>query len=112
MTSHPETYKSRELPGQLEFTSESPAELVKRFASEGYPQLLCVGGPHIATSFFKAGVVDELWLTLEPKIFGKGGNFVVESELDVELKLLEIEKINDRGTMIAKYAVLKESPTS
>jgi dihydrofolate reductase len=106
MTKNPAKYKQYEVAGQLEFSDEFPAALTERFHSKGYDQMLVVGGPHIATSFFRAGLVDELWLTLEPKIFGKGGNFVVEDELDVNLKLISIEKINDRGTMIAKYAVL------
>ena len=106
MTGNPEKYRKYEVPGQLEFSDETPEALVTRFRSK-YEQMLVVGGPHVATSFFKDGLVDELWLTVEPKIFGTGGNFVVEEELDVNLKLLNIEKVNDRGTMIAKYAVIK-----
>jgi|GEM_PF-3176891 len=34
------------------------------------------GGAHIATSFLKENLVDELWLIRSPKIFGEGGNFV------------------------------------
>jgi dihydrofolate reductase len=106
MTRNPSKYKAYEVPGELEFSDETPEALVQRF-EEQFGQMLVAGGPHVATSFFKAELVDELWLTLEPKIFGKGGNFVVEEELDVNLKLLSIEKINDRGTMIVKYAVIK-----
>jgi dihydrofolate reductase len=109
MTHEPQKYKHLEVSGQLEFSSETPAAIVERFKDKGYEHMLVVGGPHVATSFFKDELVDELWLTLEPKIFGKGGNFVVEEELDVNLKQISIEKINDRGTMIVKYAVLKNS---
>jgi dihydrofolate reductase len=106
MTRNPAKYKEYEVAGQLEFSDESPAELTERFKAIGYEQMLVVGGPHLATSFFKDKLVDELWLTLEPKIFGKGGNFVIEEELDVELKQLSLEKINERGTMIVKYEVV------
>ncbi len=106
MTRRPVDYKKYEVAGQLEFSDESPAELTERFRAKGYERMLIVGGPHIATAFFKAGLVDELWLTLEPKIFGKGGNFVIEEKLDIDLQQISLEKINDRGTMIAKYAVL------
>jgi dihydrofolate reductase len=108
MTRNLAKYKSYEVPGQLEFSDETPQDLVNRFQKK-YEQMLVVGGPHIATSFFRAGLVDELWLTLEPKIFGKGGNFVIEEELDIELKQISLEKINDRGTMIVKYAIIKDS---
>jgi dihydrofolate reductase len=108
MTRNPAKYKSYEVPGQLEFSDEAPQDLVNRFQNK-YERMLVVGGPHIATSFFKAGLVDELWLTLEPKIFGKGGNFMIEEELDIDLQQISLETINDRGTMITKYAVIKNS---
>jgi len=67
-----------------------------------------VGGPHIATSFLKEQLIDELWLTLEPKIFGTGGNFATDVKLDINLHLLHYEKVNEQGTLITKYAVLKK----
>jgi dihydrofolate reductase len=106
MTSDPEKYRDYEVSGQLEFSTETPVELVTRFGPQ-FEQMLVAGGPHIATSFFKARLVDELWLTLEPKIFGEGGNFAIGVELDIELSLLSMETINDRGTLILKYRVVK-----
>ena len=67
-----------EVPGQIEFTNESPVELTTRFKSKGHKQMLVVGGPHVATSFLKEQLIDELWLTIEPKIFGTGGNFATD----------------------------------
>ena len=109
LTRKPDSYKKYEVPGQVEFSDESPVKLTQRFRAMGYDRMLVVGGPHVATSFFRDNLVDELWLTLEPMIFGKGGNFVVEEELDINLKLISIEKVNDRGTMLTKYAVIKNS---
>jgi dihydrofolate reductase len=105
LTRTPEEYLTSVVPGQLEFSNETPAQLVERFKPR-YEHMLVVGGAHIATAFLKEKLIDEVWLTIEPKIFGKGGNFVIEEELDIELKQISCEKINDRGTMIAKYAVL------
>ncbi len=107
MTSHTDKYKNLQVPGQIEFTNESPFELVKRFQSEGYKQMLVVGGPHVATSFLKEQLIDELWLTIEPKIFGTGANFATDVNLDINLRLLHFEKVNEQGTVITKYAVLK-----
>ena len=107
MTRHPDKYKSLELPGQIEFTNESPVELAARFKSKGHKQMLVVGGPHVATSFLKEQLIDELWLTIEPKIFGTGGNFATDENLDINLRLIHFEKVNEQGTLITKYAVLK-----
>jgi dihydrofolate reductase len=108
MTRHHDKYKSLEVPGQLEFTNESPVDLTARFASKGHKQMLVVGGPHVATSFLKKQLIDELWLTIEPKIFGTGSNFATDVNLDINLRLIHFEKVNEQGTLITKYAVLKK----
>lgn len=105
MTRNPSKYKSREVVGQLEFTSQSPAQLVAHYKKTGISQILLVGGPRLATSFFKAQLIDEVWLTIEPKIFGTGGNFVINENLNIDLRLISVEKVNERGTLITKYAV-------
>ncbi len=102
-------YADKVIPGQIEFSDETPAQIHDRFHSAGYEQMLVVGGPHVATSFFAANLVDELWLTLEPKIFGTGGNFATEMNLDVNLQLMSVEKVNERGTLITKYSVVKDT---
>lgn len=108
MTGHPDKYKSLQVSGKIEFTKESPLELIARFKSNGHKQMLVVGGPHVATSFLKEQLIDEVWLTIEPKIFGTGGNFATEVNLDINLHLIHCEKVNDQGTLITKYAVVKK----
>ncbi len=107
MTGHPDQYKRFEITGQMEFTTETPVELSSRFRMKGHQQMLVVGGPHVATSFLKEQLIDELWLTIEPKIFGSGANFATDAELDINLRLIQIEKVNDQGTLIIRYAVLE-----
>jgi dihydrofolate reductase len=109
MTSHPSDFKDKEVGGRLEFSNESPAHLAARFEKADFTTMLVVGGASIATSFLKAGLIDEIWLTIEPKIFGSGGNFVVEQKLDIELQLIGCEQVNQHGTLITKYEVLKKS---
>ena len=106
LSNNPEKYKDKEVPGHLEFTNDSPINVLSRLREKNFDQVLLAGGAHVATSFLKEGLVDELWLTLEPKIFASGGNFVVEDKLDVKLRLLSHEQVNDQGTLILKYEVL------
>jgi dihydrofolate reductase len=106
MTQRPEKFKHNELPGLVEFTRESPGQLVTRFKKEGEERILIVGGAKIATSFLKQGLIEELWLTIEPKIFGIGSNFVTSEKLDIDLKLLSCITANSRGTLITKYQVV------
>ena len=108
MTKQQDKYQMEERAGQLEFTGDSPSFLIKRFEKEGEEKILVVGGPHIATAFLKEQLIDELWLTIEPKIFGIGAGFVTEEKLDIDLNLLSSEKINDQGTLITKYRVIRK----
>ena len=78
-----------------------------RLESQAVETILVVGGPHVATLFLKEKLIDELWLTLEPKIFGTGGNFVTDEKFDISLVLLNSEIVNDQGTIINKYRLLK-----
>lgn len=108
MTKDLSKYINQEVLGQLEFTNESPVQLVKRYALEGIEQMVIIGGPHVATSFLKEQLIDELWLTIEPRIFGTGGSLVTEEKLDINLRLISCEKINEQGTLITKYTILKK----
>ena len=107
MTRKPSQYQQYVVPDQMEFTDEAPVELVTRLENRGYKQMLLVSGGHVATSFFKEQLIDELWLTLEPKIFGSGVPLIQEGAFDINLKLLDMQKLNSNGTLLLKYQVLK-----
>jgi dihydrofolate reductase len=107
LTQQQEKYINAGVPGQLEFTADSPSFLLERIKKTGEETVLIVGGARIATSFLKDQLIDELWLTIEPRIFGTGGSFVSEENLDIKLNLLSISKANDQGTLFTKYKVLR-----
>lgn len=107
MTRNPNKYKKFQVKDQLEFSSESPKELTKRLGRQGFRQMLLVGGGKIANSFFHDGLIDEVWLTLEPRIFGSGKVLAAGKKLDVFLKLKTLQKLNSQGTLLLKYQVVK-----
>lgn len=108
MTSHPPDFSDQEVPGRIEFSAESPAELVSRFEKEGYNEMLVVGGPKVSASFLKERLADELWLTIEPRIFGSGLNLGGEEKLDISLELTSCLKVNTQGTLITKYSIIRK----
>jgi dihydrofolate reductase len=105
LTSRPEKYVNETIPGQLEFSSEAPAELTKRLEQEGYTEGFLVGGASVNSKFFQAKLVTNLWLTMEPKLFGSGNSLVGEEELDIDLQLESFKKLNPNGTLLLKYQV-------
>ena len=71
----------------------------------GYQAVILGGGAFVNGMFLEKKLVDEIYVTVEPKIFGDGlGLF--KGDFDVNLKLKEIEKIND-DSVVLKYEVLK-----
>ncbi len=107
LTSTPEKYKDLAVPGQLEFTKDSPAALVERFSQGGYKRMLMVGGSHVFMQFLQEKLIDELYITIEPKLFGKGKNLLSDVDIEVQLELLSVKKLNKQGTMLMHYKLKK-----
>lgn len=81
------------------FTSMTPAEIVADAKSRGYERLALAGGSEIHTLFFEAGLVDELFLTVEPVLFGHGVSLTGE-QLRVNLELLGSERLGDQAVLL------------
>ncbi len=103
MTHNPEKYATEQIPDVLEFTDKSPQEIVADFERRGYTQALHLGGSQAASVFLKENLINELWLTLEPYIFGEGQPLFEMVGLERKLKLLSTEQLNDQGTLLLKY---------
>lgn len=102
----PEKFKDKEIPGILEFFKGSPKEVLEHLKSKGFESAILGGGAGTNASFLKAGLVDEVLITVEPKIFGKGMNFTEGEDLDINLQLLETNKLGDNAVQL-RYKVLK-----
>lgn len=89
----------------IEVTQEPPAQLVARLEQEGAEALAVCGGGVVYDMFLKAGVVDELYLTIEPALYGQGVSLAY-SLLDLQLRLLD-SRLLDENTMLLHYAVAK-----
>lgn len=105
MTKNPNKFAKFALPGQLEFTSESPIQLINRLEKSGIKNVLLASGEKLNTQFFRQKLISEVWLTLEPNIFGLGKGIIDES-MDIKLKLIFSKKLNTQGTLLLKYTVI------
>ena len=102
----PERYADQTKPNQLEFLNAPPAAVVAHLTQRGFTSAILGGGARTNSLFLKAGLVDEIWLTVEPKLFGAGLNFTEGEVLDLNLELLDAEKIGDNAVQL-KYRVIK-----
>lgn len=87
-------------PTQLE-----PAELLKEIEKQGYEEVSISGGSSIYTMFLKEKLIDKIYISVEPIMFGRGVSLLKE-EVDVKLKLLNAEKLGEEGTVLLEYEVI------
>ena len=105
LTRSPERHQHDAVPGMLEFSDAPPAQILANLESRGHDSVLLAGGAEANAAFFAADCVDELWLTIEPRLFGTGNELIATGELDVELTLRSVEEMNAAGTILLKYVV-------
>jgi dihydrofolate reductase len=87
----------------VEATNESPEVLLQRLTAEGVETVAVCGGASIYGLFMRAGVVNELYITIEPVVFGTGVT-LFDAETETTLQLLETRQLND-NTVLLHYAV-------
>lgn len=88
----------------VEITQEDPKALIERLRNDGHNEVAICGGATIYTMFMEAGVVDTLYLTVEPVLFGSGIH-LFNKELDAKLELQQSRKLNDQ-TILLEYKVI------
>jgi riboflavin-specific deaminase-like protein len=69
----------------------------------GIRSLLCEGGPRLHADLWAAGVVDELFLTIAPKLAGVGGPSILEGELPAPIGLELVWLLEEQGELFARF---------
>lgn len=97
-------YSKKQIEG-VETTTKNPEELIKDLEARGYTEVAICGGSTIYTMFMKAGLVDTLYLTMEPLLFGEGMG-LFNAELTADLKLASFKKLSD-NVLLLEYKVCR-----
>jgi riboflavin biosynthesis pyrimidine reductase len=90
----------------VESGPEGPADLaalLRELRGEGVRAVLCEGGPRLHHALWSAGLVDELFLTIAPRLSGGEAPRILEGELPgiEELKLAWL--LEQDGELFARY---------
>ncbi len=88
------------------YFAKSPREALKTLKVLGFKETLVGGGGQLNTSFMKEGLVDEIYLDVEPLMFGKGIPLFTSEDFDCNLELLGIKKLN-ANTVQLHYKVVR-----
>ncbi|HEY4509396.1 MAG TPA: dihydrofolate reductase family protein [Candidatus Paceibacterota bacterium] len=89
----------------VEITQDDPKTLLSKLEQKGFKEVAICGGATIYTMFMEAGLIDTLYLTIEPVIFGSGIH-LFNKELDVKLQLQSMQKLNEQ-TVLLEYNVIQ-----
>ena len=89
----------------VKWVSGEPERVLEELEKMGHKSAVLGGGTNLNTQFLKKNLISEIYLTVEPKIFGDGLG-VFSGDFDVNLKLISSENINESAILI-KYEVLK-----
>ena len=90
----------------VESGPEGPADLpalLRELRGEGVRALLCEGGPTLHGALQAAGLVDELFLTIAPKLSGGGAPRILEGPLPEVAELELAWLLEDEGELFARY---------
>jgi len=88
----------------LKATHNSPKQLLKNLKDQGRDEVAIIGGASIYTMFLNAGLVNKLYLTVEPILFGQGIS-LFDKSLDTKLKLITVHHLSEQ-TIALEYEVI------
>jgi riboflavin biosynthesis pyrimidine reductase len=77
--------------------------LMRSLREEGVRALLCEGGPRLHGALQALGLVDELFLTIAPKLTGGGAPHILEGSLPATTDLELAWLLEEDGELFARY---------
>lgn len=89
---------------EVKWVSGEPEKVLLELEDLGYKSALLGGGATLNSLFLKNKLINEIVLTIEPKIFGSGLSLFNE-DIDADLELITMEKLNE-NTIMLKYKVI------
>ena len=92
-----------ELEG-VKWVSGEPEKVLNELENLGFKKALLGGGTGLNTLFLQKKLINEIILTVEPKIFGSGLS-LFNDDFDINLELLELKKINNNSYLV-RYKVV------
>lgn len=74
---------------------------------EKYEKVAVLGGTQTYTYFLENDLLDEIYLTIEPLVFGRGLNLFESSKnIDAHFRLESTKPLNEKGTLLLHYTKL------
>lgn len=102
LTHHPDAD-----PPPNTFFAGSPQAILTTMEQRGAELVILAGGGKTNTAFAQAGLIDEMYLDVEPVILGDGIPLFPSLQSELRLRLIDSRRLNTQGTTLFHYEVIK-----
>ncbi|MBT5901318.1 MAG: hypothetical protein HOH58_04330 [Opitutaceae bacterium] len=106
MTRRPQSYLADQQSGALEFSSQPALEILESLKNSDRTSCVLLGGATAHDAFLQAGLVDEIWVTIEPRLFGQGTP-VIKKRQDQQLEMIDTQRLPESDSLVIRYRVKK-----
>lgn len=89
--------------GSVTFVNPKTTDFVRLFSAYGTVAIL--GGAAVYRLMAERGLLHELYLTIEPLLFGRGTPLMLGGTRTIALRLISVRKLNAAGTLLLHYSV-------
>ena len=96
MTCDPEKFAPIE---GVEFSCSSPQQILSDLETRGYSSVAITGGAGVYSMFLKEKLITDVFLTIEPILFGNGIP-LAEAFEDVRLELVETKMLGEQSVLL------------
>ncbi|MFZ2299968.1 MAG: dihydrofolate reductase family protein [Candidatus Moraniibacteriota bacterium] len=100
LSSRPKSINRR---GSVTFVNPATVNLQELFME--YKTIAVIGGGAVYRFMLESGLIDELFVTVEPLIFGRGKEMFVGGTKTTPMRLLSARRLNRAGTLLLHYQI-------
>jgi len=94
------------LAGKNYTRAKSPKDAIRILKAAKHSNILVAGGGKLNGSFMKEGLIDDIYLDVEPTILGNGIKLFGDRELEKKLRLIGMKRLS-RNEIQLHYKVIK-----
>lgn len=94
--------------GTVTFVNPANVDLAELLV--GYKNVAVLGGGAVYCYMLERGLMDEIFVTVEPFIFGRGKEMFVGGTRTTRLSLLSVKRLNRTGTLLLRYQIDHQQP--
>lgn len=87
----------------LLYLNPNAVDLVELVNENSYKNICVLGGAKTYSYFLEKDLLDELFVTIEPIIFGEGISLFNKEISETKFELVSMGKLNDEGTVLLSY---------